>query len=70
MRFIRLGITPWVCSMTEMRCKSCGKVLAYIKAGSRIAEGVAMYCAPCNAAMNARPSDILDFLRGLAGRKS
>lgn len=51
--------------MTEMRCKSCNKVLAYIKSGSRIAEGVAMYCALCNETMNAKPlHDVPDFLRG------
>lgn len=58
--------------MTEMRCHKCHKVLAYIKAGSRIAEGVAMYCAPCNVALRAsQAGDIPGFLRGFAkgGRK-
>jgi phage FluMu protein Com len=55
--------------MVEMHCASCGKVLAYIKSGSRIANGVSMYCAPCNPSNHIKPSyEIPDFLRGLMGK--
>jgi len=57
--------------MTEFRCKTCHKVLAYIKSGSRIADGVVMHCAPCSEAINTKPAhDIPDFLRGfMKGKK-
>jgi RNase P subunit RPR2 len=54
--------------MTEYRCKTCHKVCAYIKAGSRIAAGVTWQCRACADAE--RSVDLPEFLRGfMKGKK-
>jgi hypothetical protein len=46
--------------MTEMHCATCGKVLGYLAAGSKIANGTVHFCYKCKA-----KSDVPNFLKGL-----
>lgn len=55
--------------MMEIRCQGCGKICAYLKAGSRIANGSIMFCQKCKASAGTQEHEIPDFLRGFGGKK-
>ncbi len=53
--------------MTELRCATCGKIVAYIAVGSRLSNGMIALCYKCKRPNESHSHGVPEFMRGFFG---